>query len=95
MEWDDHSTNFIGYSSQILGEFPTTPAGQKAYLKWLVTTIKSIPNQKGIGFCYWAPDCVAFNDNGDTSTNGSAWENQCMFEFNHKVLPIFDIFRHH
>lgn len=93
LEWYDHSTNFIGDNSQILEEFPATPAGQKAYFEWLVSTIQSIPSQKGIGFCYWAPDWVAFNGNDKTSTNGSAWENQCMFDFDHKALPIFDVFR--
>lgn len=93
LEWNDHVTNFIGDSSQILSEFPATPAGQKAFFEWLVTTIKSIPNQKGIGFCYWAPDWVAFSGNENTSTNGSAWENQCMFDFDHQALPVFDVFR--
>lgn len=93
LEWNDESINFIGDDSQILTEFPATPSGQKAYLEWLVNTIKSIPNQKGIGFCYWAPDWVAFVGNENTSTNGSAWENQCMFDFDHKALPIFDVFR--
>ena len=92
-QWDDNSNNFIGDSSQILTEFTATPQGQKAYLEWLVTTIKAIPNNKGIGFCYWAPDWVAFEGNEATSTNGSAWENQCMFDFEHKALPVFDVFR--
>lgn len=93
LEWNDNCINFIGDDSQILTEFSATPWGQKAYLEWLVNTIKSIPNQKGIGFCYWAPDWVAFVGNENTSTKGSAWENQCMFDFDHKALPIFDVFR--
>ena len=92
-QWDDNTTNYIGDSSQILNEFSATPQGQKAYLEWLVSTIKAIPNDKGIGFCYWAPDWVAFDGNEATSTNGSSWENQCMFDFDHKALPVFDVFR--
>ncbi len=92
-QWDDNSNNYIGDNSQILSEFSATPEGQKAYFEWLVAAIKAIPNDKGIGFCYWAPDWVAFNGNESTSTNGSAWENQCMFDFDHKALPIFDVFR--
>lgn len=92
-QWDDNTTNYIGDSSQILNEFSATPQGQKAYLEWLVSIIKAIPNDKGIGFCYWAPDWVAFNGNEATSTNGSSWENQCMFDFDHKALPVFDVFR--
>lgn len=93
LQWNDNSINYIGYNSQILSEFPATPAGQKAYFEWLVATIKSVPNKKGIGFCYWAPDWIAFIGNENTSTQGSAWENQCMFDFDHKALPVFEVFR--
>lgn len=55
--------------------------------------IKVILNDKSIGFCYWAPDWVALDDNAATSTNGSAWNNQCMFDFEHKALPVFDVYR--
>lgn len=91
--WNDDSTNYIGNLNQTLSEFQPTPNGQKAYLEWMVSIVKNIPNNKGIGFCYWAPDWVAFNGNEVTSTNGSAWENQCLFDFNHKALPAFDVFR--
>lgn len=93
LQWDDNSNNYIGDNTQILKEFPATPEGQKAYFEWLVETIKNIPDNRGIGFCYWAPDWVAFNGNENTSTSGSAWENQCMFDFNHKALPVFDVYR--
>ena len=58
----------------------------------IITTIKNIPNNRGIGFCYWAPDWVAFSGNENTSTNGSSWENQCVFDFNLKALPMMDVF---
>lgn len=93
LQWDDNSTNYIGSLDQILEEFSPTPEGQKAYFEWLVTTLKNIPNNKGIGFCYWAPDWVAFNGNENTSTNGTSWENQCLFDFEHKALPALNIFR--
>lgn len=90
--WNDNSNNYIGDSSQILAEFPATPEGQKAYFEWLIQAIKNIPNNRGKGFCYWAPDWVSFSGNEITSTNGSSWENQCMFNFEHEALPIFDVF---
>ena len=91
--WNDNSTNYIGDTSQILNEFPATPEGQKNYLEWLILVIKNIPNNKGIGLCYWAPDWVAFDGNETTSTLGSAWENQCLFDFEHKSLPAFEVYR--
>ena len=92
LNWNDNSNNFIGDSSQLLTEFPATPQGQKAYFEWLVEAIKNIPDNKGKGFCYWAPDWVSFAGNEITTTNGSAWENQCMFNFGHEALPVFDVF---
>ncbi|WP_040248659.1 glycoside hydrolase family 53 protein [Psychroserpens mesophilus] len=93
LDWNDNSTNYIGSENQILSQFSATPQGQKAYFTWLVNTLKNIPNNRGIGFCYWAPDWVAFSGNENTSTSGSSWENQCMFDFNLKALPIFDIYK--
>lgn len=92
LQWDDDETNYIGSLDQILTEFSPTPQGQKSYFEWLITTVKNIPNNKGIGFCYWAPDWVAFEGNENTSTSGTSWENQCLFDFDHKALPAMDVF---
>ena len=92
LDWNDDENNYIGSLDQIIPEFSPTPQGQKAYMEWLITTIKNIPNNRGIGFCYWAPDWVAFSGNENTSTNGSSWENQCVFDFNLKALPMMDVF---
>jgi len=92
LDWNDNNTNYIGSTDQILTEFPATPEGQKAYFEWLINAIKSIPNNRGIGFCYWAPDWVAFSGNENTTTSGSSWENQCMFDFNFTALPIFNTY---
>jgi len=94
LDWNDNNSNYIGSESQILSQFAPTPQGQKAYFTWLVNTIKNIPNNRGIGFCYWAPDWVAFSGNETTSTSGSSWENQCMFDFDLKALPVFDIYNY-
>lgn len=92
LQWNDNLTNYIGSSDQILVEFSPTPQGQKAYFEWLIQTIKNIPNNHGIGFCYWAPDWVAFDGNEATSTNGTSWENQCLFDFDLKALPALETF---
>lgn len=93
LEWNDDLINYIGNLDQTISEFSPTPEGQKAYMNWLVTTIKNIPQNRGKGFCYWAPDWVAFSGNASMSTNGSSWENQCLFDFDNKALPAFDTFR--
>jgi arabinogalactan endo-1,4-beta-galactosidase len=91
--YNDNSNNFIGQSNQIIPEYPATPQGQKDYLLRLTSILKSIPNDKGIGFVYWAPDWVAFSGNNATSTTGSSWENQCLWDFNLKSLPAFEAFK--
>jgi len=58
-----------------------------------VSTLRAIPNNHGIGFCYWVPDWIAFSGNEATTTYGSSWENQCMFDFEGKALPQFDVYR--
>ncbi len=92
LNWNDNQTNFIGQSDQILSRFPATPAGQKEYLNWIVHIAKNIPNNHGLGFCYWAPDWIAFESNQNTSTQGSSWENQCLFDFNFNALPAIEVF---
>ncbi|WP_084203372.1 glycoside hydrolase family 53 protein [Psychroserpens damuponensis] len=92
LQWDDNQTNYIGSLNQTIPEFSPTPEGQKAYLEWLISIIKNIPDHRGIGFCYWAPDWVTFPNNDISVSGGSAWENQCLFDFDHKVLPALDVF---
>ena len=93
LSYNDGLTNYIGNVNQILPDYPPTPQGQKDFMLKMIAIIKNIPNNKGIGFVYWAPDWVAFSGNVTTSTMGSAWENQCLWDFNNKALPAFDVFQ--
>ncbi|MBC7643372.1 MAG: glycosyl hydrolase 53 family protein [Flavobacterium sp.] len=54
--------------------------------------VKNIPNQKGLGWIYWAPDWIAFIGNQSTSMQGSRWKNQCLFDFDHKATIGFEVF---
>ncbi len=91
--YNDSLNNYVGSADQIIPNYPPTPQGQKDFMLKMITIIKNIPNNKGIGFVYWAPDWVSFLGNNATSTNGSSWENQCIWDFNNKALPVFDIFQ--
>ena len=90
--YDDNLANYIGDASQIIPAYPATPAGQKAFLEKLTEILKNIPDDKGIGWVYWAPDWVAFPGNDATSTTGSAWENQALWDFGHAALPALEAF---
>lgn len=88
LSYNDYTNNILGLSSQIISDYPATNDGQKAYLLALKNVIKQ--TTKGIGFCYWEAEWVAFR--GPTSTNGSSWENQSLWDFNNNALPAMDVF---
>lgn len=91
LEWNDWTDNVFGSSDHLASGYPATPQGQKAFFENLVNILKSLPNDTGKGFVWWAPDYVAFN--GNQSTEGSAFENLCTFDFDNKALPVMEVFR--
>jgi len=86
--YNDYTNNIVGLQSQIIPDYTATNDGQKAYLLALKNMIKQ--SSKGIGFCYWGAEWVAFR--GPTATNGSSWENQALWDFNNNALPVMDAF---
>lgn len=87
-DYNDFTNNIIGLQSQIITAFPATNNGQKEFLSAIKNTAKQSPH--GIGFCYWGAEWVAFR--GPTSTNGSPWENQALWDFTNNALPAMDAF---
>jgi arabinogalactan endo-1,4-beta-galactosidase len=82
--WNDLTQNVIGDTSQILPEYAATETGQKNYLLKIKEIVTNVP--KGMGFCYWGAEWISYK--GSTSTDGSSWENQAFWDFNHKILPV-------
>jgi arabinogalactan endo-1,4-beta-galactosidase len=90
LSWNDWTNNIVGLEEQlILPDFPATPDGQKLYLNELKNIIKT--TKYGKGFCYWGAEWVAFK--GSQAINGSSWENQTVFDFENKALPVLEIFK--
>lgn len=89
LEWNDWTNNIVGLESQLLPQYPATPAGQQLYLQKISTIMQSIPN--GLGYCYWGSEWVSFK--GSTATNGSPYENQAFWDFNNKALPVLNIYK--
>jgi arabinogalactan endo-1,4-beta-galactosidase len=88
----DQAGNVLGSGSLISG-YPLTPAGQQAFLEQLMATVKSIPNNRGVGVVYWEPDWTAYNGSSATDwENGSSWENATLFDFSWKALQGFSAF---
>jgi arabinogalactan endo-1,4-beta-galactosidase len=88
--WNDFTNNVIGASATLLNGYEATPAGQLKFLTDLRTVVSKIPNNRGIGFCYWSPDWMAYR--GATATNGSSWENLALFDFSSKALESWNAF---
>lgn len=89
LQWNDFTNNIVGLEEHlILPDYPATPEGQKKYLAKIKEIILS--TNTGIGFCYWEGGFVSFQ--GSNSTNGSPWENQAVYDFENKALPILNEF---
>ena len=85
LDWNDWTDNILGSEDQlILPEYPATPEGQRNFLHDLKNEIFDIDG--GIGFCYWGADMISWD--GAESQNGSVWENQAIFNFENKELPV-------
>ncbi len=86
--WADFTNNTIGSQDQILEEYDATLDGQKAFLEHMF----SIADSSGaVGLAYYGAEQVAFD--GPTSTSGSYWENQSLFDFNFQAVPALRVFR--
>ncbi len=80
--WNDWTNNILGSDDQlILPDYPATETGQHDFL---MKVREMCIQTGGFGYCYWAPDWVAWD--GPESQQGSSWENLALFDFNGKEL---------
>lgn len=89
LNWNDQTNNIIGLADQIHPEYPASAEGQKNFMFKLRETVES--SSKGVGFCYWGAEWVAFK--GNAATDGSSWENMALWDFNLRALPVLDAFK--
>lgn len=87
--WNDWTNNILGLSNQLHPNYPATPQGQRDFLQKIKTTVQNTPS--GLGFCYWGTEWIAFR--GTQATNGSSYENQALWDFNHKLVPAVSVFK--
>ena len=89
LNWNDWTNNIVGLDEQlILPNYPATPLGQQNFIRDLKNIILELDN--GIGFCYWGAELIAWD--GENSDSGSVWENQALFDFENKELPVLQEF---
>ncbi|WP_117879263.1 glycoside hydrolase family 53 protein [Aureibaculum luteum] len=89
LDWNDFTNNIVGDSEQILPQYPATLEGQKDFISKIKELIISTENGKGI--CYWGGELISYN--GKVATDGSPWENQALFDFNNKIVPVISSFQ--
>jgi arabinogalactan endo-1,4-beta-galactosidase len=84
--WNDDTHNIVGMPEHLLPGYPATVEGQRAFLEDLMSTVAEVPDSRGLGVFYWAPEWVA------APSFGSAWENLALFDFSGEVLGSIDAF---
>jgi arabinogalactan endo-1,4-beta-galactosidase len=89
LDWNDWTNNIVGLESQlILPQYPATPDGQQRFIREIRNIISGI--DEGLGFSYWGAELIAWD--GPESRNGSPWENQALFDFQNRALPVLQEF---
>lgn len=87
LDWADWTNNIVGDSLQlVLPEFLPSPEGQRDFVAAVRQLVQG--GEHGRGLCYWGGDWVAWR--GAQATDGSPWENQALFDFNHQALPAIE-----
>lgn len=89
-DWNDWTNNIVGSEEQILPVYTASPQGQKAFIKRIKTVLFEEVNH-GLGFCYWGGELIAWK--GAQATDASPWENQALFNFENKALPVLEAFK--
>jgi len=86
LQWFDNTHNPVGEAEQLLDGFPATPAGQLKFLSAVTAIMQAVPDGRGRGVVWWAPESIA------APGFGSAWENVTLFDERGRVLPALDGF---
>ena len=86
LDWYDNTHNIVGDSSQLLPGYPATVEGQTNFLSDLITLVRNIPDNKGTGLFYWAPEWIS------VPSLGSPWENVTLFSFTGELLNSISVF---
>ncbi|KEZ94248.1 glycoside hydrolase family 53 protein [Nonlabens ulvanivorans] len=92
LNWDDNTNNIVGLQDQLIASYPATPVGQRTFMLRIHNMMKNLPNDKGLGYCYWAPDWVAHHTGSSSQTSGSSWENLALFNFNYEANTALEIY---
>lgn len=80
-DWADNTNNIFWTTSDYIEDFPPDRDGQKDYLKALLSLVRDVDSNNGLGVVYWAPEWIPVKGYGST------WENLTLFDFEGNSLP--------
>jgi arabinogalactan endo-1,4-beta-galactosidase len=86
LAWYDTTHNIIGEENQLHEGYPASVNGQTAYLVDILSLIRAVPEGRGRGLVYWAPEWIP------AQTFGSPWENLALFDFQGETLASLNAF---
>lgn len=86
LAWADNTHNPVGEARHLHPGYDATPEGQRAFLEDVIALVQAVPDGRGAGVVYWAPDWIT------TPGLGSSWENLALFDFAGEALPALDAF---
>lgn len=81
---------------QVVSGYDFTPEGQYKMLAAILDIIRAVPNKRGIGYMWWDATWIAVKGNGwdpADAESGNGWENQTLFDFDHRPLPAMKLFK--
>ena len=91
LDWNDQTHNIVGLDEHlILPRFPASPQGQHDFIL-AINAMVAQEVSRGIGWCYWGAELISWK--GRLATDGSPWENQALFDFENRALPVLEGFR--
>jgi arabinogalactan endo-1,4-beta-galactosidase len=89
----DTMPNAFGAHEEALGGYKATVQGQATFLHDLMATVADVPDRKGLGVFYWAPEWIAVEGAGVYTGAGNNWDNLTLFNPQGKALPSMNVFR--
>ena len=84
-----------GPFTRLLPEHRFTVQGQAEMLQAIISVLKRIPQNRGLGFFYWEPDFIPVKGAGWKYGEGSEWDDQTLFDFHGQALWSLDVFKMH
>ncbi len=88
----DSTENQIGQKDTDLAGLPASVANQRLMTEMTFNTVATVNNGKGLGVFYWEPLWLPVSGVGVTKGEGNEWDNQILFDANHRALDSINAF---